>query len=220
MTFSILARDPDTGLIGGAAATGSLCVGGWVLRGRAGVGLSASQGASPSTLWGEAAIDGMRAGESARDAVSRITTEDRGREFRQLSALGLHGPGAVFSGASNSPKIDDQVFDGGVAAGNLLASHSVVPAMVDAFQGGTGAFADRLLAALFAAQEAGSDARGLFSAALLIVGPDRAPLTLRIDRSDDPLPALADLLAHATSGDYAFWAHQVPTLNDPERTLD
>ena len=47
MTFSILARDPDSGLIGGAAATGSLCVGGWVLRGRAGVGLSASQGASP-----------------------------------------------------------------------------------------------------------------------------------------------------------------------------
>ena len=52
-----------------------------------------------------------------------------------------------------------------------------------------------LIAALFAAQDAGSDARGLFSAALLIVGPDRAPLTLRIDHSDDPLPALRDLLA-------------------------
>lgn len=220
MTFSILARDPDSGLIGGAAATGSLCVGGWVLRGRAGVGLSASQGASPSTLWGEAALDGMKAGESARDVVSRITTEDRGREFRQLSALGVSGPGAVFSGASNSPKIDDQVFDGGVAAGNLLTSHAVVPAMVDAYLGTSGALAERLIAALFAAQDAGSDARGLFSAALLIVGPDRAPLTLRIDHSDDPLPALRELLARATSGDYAFWARQVPTLNDPERTLD
>jgi uncharacterized Ntn-hydrolase superfamily protein len=220
MTFSILARDPDTGLIGGAAATGSLCVGGWVLRGQAGVGMSASQGASPSTLWGEDAIGGMRAGETARDGVSRLTTADGGREFRQLSALGLHGPGAVFSGGSNSPKIDDQVFDGGVAAGNLLASHSVIPAMVDAYLGATGAFADRLIAALFAAQKAGSDARGLFSAALLIVGPDQAPLTLRIDRSDDPLPALADLLAHATSGEYDFWARQVPTLNNPERTLD
>ena len=56
MTYSILARDPETGAFGGAAATGSLCVGGWVLRGRAGVGISASQGASPSTLWGEEAL--------------------------------------------------------------------------------------------------------------------------------------------------------------------
>ena len=48
MTFSILARDPTTGAIGGAAATGSLCVGGWVLRGDLAAGMSASQGAAPS----------------------------------------------------------------------------------------------------------------------------------------------------------------------------
>lgn len=220
MTFSILARDPDTGLIGGAAATGSFCVGGWVLRGRAGVGLSASQGASPSTLWGEEAIDGMRAGESARDVVSRLTTADRGREFRQLSALGMAGPGAVFSGASNSPMIDDQLFENGVAAGNLLASARVIPALVDGYQKASGSFPERLLASLFAAEAAGSDSRGLFSAALLVVGRDRPPLTLRIDRSDTPLPALAELLEQATSGEYAFWARQVPTLDDPERILD
>ena len=53
MTFSLLARDPATGAIGGAAATGSLCVGGWVLRGSLAGGMSASQGKAPSTFWGE-----------------------------------------------------------------------------------------------------------------------------------------------------------------------
>ena len=43
MTFSILAQDPETGAIGGAAATGSLCVGGWVLRGDLDAGMSAKQ---------------------------------------------------------------------------------------------------------------------------------------------------------------------------------
>jgi uncharacterized Ntn-hydrolase superfamily protein len=220
MTFSILARDPATGLMGGAAATGSLCVGGWVLRGRADAGLSASQGASPSTLWGEAAITALAEGESATDAVTRITGADRGRDVRQLSALGLSGPGAAFSGSANGPEIADMLFDGGVAAGNLLSSVDVIPALVDSFLGASGDLPHRLLEGLIAAQAAGSDSRGLFSAALLVVGRDRAPLTLRIDYSEDPLTDLADLLERATSGEYQFWAHQVPTLDNPERTLD
>ncbi|MAM61586.1 DUF1028 domain-containing protein [Maritimibacter sp. UBA3975] len=220
MTFSILARDPETGLMGGGAATGSLCVGGWVLRGRADAGLSASQGASPSTLWGEAAVDALAQGQGAEDVVCRITDADRGRAFRQLAVLGREGSGAVFSGERNSPRIADQVFERGVAAGNLLASEGVIPALVDGFSGASGTFPEQLLAGLLAAQDAGSDARGLFSAALLVVGPDRAPLSLRIDHSEDPLGDLSDLLARATSGEYAFWARQVPTLHDPERILD
>jgi uncharacterized Ntn-hydrolase superfamily protein len=220
MTFSILARDPETGLMGGGAATGSLCVGGWVLRGRAGAGLSASQGASPSTLWGEAAIDALAQSEEAEDVVCRLTSADRGRAYRQLSVLGMQGPGAVHSGDRNSPRISDQVFERGVAAGNLLASDAVIPALVDGYMEATGSLAERLLAGLVAAQAAGSDARGLFSAALLVVGPGQAPLSLRIDHSVDPLADLSDLLKRATSGEYAFWAEQVPTLENPERILD
>ena len=41
MTISILAFDAKTGTYGGAATTGSLCVGGWVLRGDPESGLSA-----------------------------------------------------------------------------------------------------------------------------------------------------------------------------------
>ena len=68
MTFSILAQDLNTGCMGGAAATGSLCVGGWVLRGDSRAGMSASQGAAPSTLWGEDALNRMQAGDTAEQS--------------------------------------------------------------------------------------------------------------------------------------------------------
>ena len=87
MTFSILVRDPETGVLGGAAATGNLCVGGWVLRGDARAGLSASQGRTPSTLWGEDVLDAMRHGQNAAQAVAGIVAADRGRATRQLLAL-------------------------------------------------------------------------------------------------------------------------------------
>ncbi len=220
MTFSILARDPKTNTIGGAAATGSLCVGGWVLRGDARVGMSASQGASPSTLWGEAVLEAMKSGESASQAVNAVTAPDSGRSYRQLSALGRSGPGAAFTGADNTPAMGSQIFEGGVVAGNMLASQPVLQAMIEGFTAATGPFAERLLAALNAANAAGSDARGLLSAALLVLSPDRPPLTLRIDYSQSPLDDLAALYRHATTGEYAKWCDQVPTLDAPERSLD
>jgi len=220
MTFSILARDPESNAIGGAAATGSLCVGGWVLRGDARAGMSASQGAAPSTMWGEDVLLEMAKGLSTADAVDRITKADTRREYRQLSALGLTGAGAVFTGTANTPVMDGRIFDGGVAAGNLLSSTRVLESLVDDFQSSSGTFAVRLLSALKAGQNAGGDSRGLLSAALLIVSPDHAPLTLRIDYNEDPLAALEALYNRATSGDYYTWSQQVPTLNDPERILD
>lgn len=220
MTFSILARDPDTNAIGGAAATGSLCVGGWVLRGDARIGVSASQGMSPSTLWGENVLSEMQRGLNAADAVSAVVTPDDGRAYRQLAALGLTGQGAAFSGDQNVPETDDRVFPGGVAAGNMLGSKGVIDAMIERFLNGPGAFAERLLAALHAARAEGGDTRGLSSAALLVLSPDRAPLTLRIDYHETPLAALDDLYRRATTGDYADWCLEVPTLSDPERACD
>ncbi|WP_417275244.1 DUF1028 domain-containing protein [Celeribacter halophilus] len=72
-----------------------------------------------------------------------------------------------------------------------------------------------------AGRAAGGDSRGLMSAALLELRRDTAPLTLRVDfHESDPLGALVDLYARATSGEYANWARQVPSLDDPERGLD
>jgi uncharacterized Ntn-hydrolase superfamily protein len=217
MTFSILARDDETGAIGGAAATGSLCVGGWVLRGNPAAGMSASQGMAPSTFWGEDVLDLMANGENAETAVRAVTEPDAGRAQRQLTALPLVGPGAVFTGKANTPATAGRLFAGGIAAGNMLAGPEVVDALAAGFLNATGSLPARLLAGLGSAHDAGSDSRGLMSAALLVVSPAHAPLSLRIDYADDPLAALAALLERATSGDYAEWARQVPCLDDPER---
>lgn len=221
MTFSILARDPETGSIGGAAATGSLCVGGWVLRGDLAAGMSASQGAAPSTLWGEDVLHMMRNGAGAEQAVDRVTSDDKGRDYRQLAALDLSGQTGAFTGASNEPEKGSLGFADGIVSGNMLTSTGVLDAMADRFLHTRGGFDHRLLSALHAAAQEGGDYRGLLSAALLVLHPGKPPLTLRIDyHPDDPIGALRDLHVRATTGSYAKWTDQVPTARDRQRTLD
>lgn len=219
MTFSILACDPESGQIGGAAATGSLCVGGWVLRGDCRAGMSACQGAAPSSFWGEDVLIAMRGGSSASEAVTAVVAPDPGREWRQLTALDLNGGTAAWTGDCNNDWRGDLHFGTGVVAGNILTGPQVLQAMVDGFQRTDGLLHARLMGALRAADAAGGDTRALRSAAMLVVGRDMAPLTLRIDLSDDPLAALDLLRRDATSGDYANWAAQTPCLADPFRVL-
>lgn len=220
MTFSVLARDKETGAIGGAAATGSLCVGGWVLRGSLEAGMSASQGAAPSTLWGEDVLAAMQSGLNAAEAVKKITSGDRGRAHRQLAAVDLSGNAAAFTGEKNEDIKGSLNFSGGIASGNMLGSEAVLSAMAEAAAKVDQRFELRLLQSLKAAHDAGSDFRGLLSAALLIIHRDRPPLTLRIDyHADDPISALEHLYRKATSGDYAEWARQVPVASDKERVL-
>ncbi len=221
MTFSILALDPDTGAIGGAAATGSLCVGGWVLRGDLNAGMSASQGAAPSTLWGEEVLQRLRNRSSPKDSVNHVTSHDRGCAYRQLAAMDLLGNAAAFTGSENQDIKGSITFAGGIASGNMLGSDAVLGTMAEVYAASHYPFERRLLEALTAAQNAGSDFRGLLSAAMLVLHLDRPPLTLRIDyHPNDPVTALEQLYQKATSGDYDNWARQVPVLSDRERTLD
>jgi uncharacterized Ntn-hydrolase superfamily protein len=217
MTFSILAHDLSTGEMGGAAATGSLCVGGWVLRGDSRAGMSASQGASPSSLWGENALCQMQAGDSADKTLAAVTNSDAGREWRQMALLDRFGRTACFTGENNTAWRGSLVAPGLVVSGNLLAGPQVLAAMRDAFVAAQGRLTERLLAALSAAERAGGDTRGLQSAALLVVCNNTAPLTLRVDWAEDPIAALCDLHKRSQSGDYAAWLPTVPTRNDPER---
>lgn len=215
MTFSILARDAETGRLGGAAATGSLCVGGWVLRGDALSGLSASQGTSPSTLWGEEVLQRMKAGSSAADAVALVTAPDTGKAHRQLTALDLTGGTGAFTGAASVSACGHRTAPGVVVAGNMLTSESVLDAVMETYLSTPGFHPERLLAAISAGEKAGSDSRGLMSAALLCLGRDMTPLTLRIDWSEQPLADLRMLYTRASTGAYAEWGRLVPTHDAP-----
>ncbi len=216
MTFSVLVLDPDTGALGGAAATGNLCVGGWVLRGDARGGMTASQGLSPSTLWGEDALAALCAGATAQAACAEVTAADPGRAARQLSIIDRHGATAGHDGADNLPWCGRRSGPGWVAAGNWLASAGVLDAAARAATG-AGRLEDRLLAALAAGVAAGSDTRGTLSAALLVVAPDRPPLDLRVDHDPAPVTRLAELLAQADAPAYRAWLATLPTRAAPGR---
>jgi len=220
MTVSILAFDKKTGILGGAAMTGSLCVGAWVLRGGADSGLSASQGTAPSTLWGDDVLTEMRTGKPAALAVANVTAPDTGRAHRQLAAIDCHGRTGHFTGDLSVPVCGALEGPGVVVAGNMLSAPEVISATRDAYLGSTGAMPDRLMAALVAGARAGGDSRGLLSAALLVVSRSQTPLSLRIDRSARPLEDLASLLAAARTEPYWGWTRVVPTLADPYRAPD
>lgn len=218
MTISILAFDEKTASYGGAATTGSLCVGGWVLRGSPESGLSASQGSLPSTMWGDAVLTHMRGGMPARDAVTQTVSPDAGRDQRQLAALDLAGSTGCFTGSDSIDAAGHRTAPHVIVAGNLLADPAVLDACLAGYLSATGPFAERLLAALDAGSAAGGDSRGLLSAAMLVVNRNAPPLSLRIDHSDTPLQALRALYNRATTGDYAGWTQYVPTLSDPEKS--
>ena len=217
MTYSLLAIDEKTGALIAAAATGSLCVGGWVIRGRWGSGLVASQGTAPSTLWRDDVLDRLHDAVPADTAVQAVTSVDPGRTHRQLTALDARGRAAGFTGEASVPHAAHRLQEGLAIAGNMLSGPDVLTAMEARWNGAGGDPAMRALSALDAADAAGGDARGLLSAALLVLRPDAAPLDLRIDRSDRPLEDLRELLDAARTPPYADWLDEVPTHRDPTR---
>lgn len=221
MTFSILARDPETGAFGCAAATGNLAVGAWVLRAAPDGGAVATQGHAVSPLWGDDCLALLRQGKSAAQAVDAVVNPDSGREHRQLSALDREAGTAAWTGSQNSAAKGHLQDDGYVIAGNWLTSVNVLKEMERAFQRSLAenklTFAERLLAAINAGISAGSDARGTMSAALQVVSRNSPPLDLRVDYDEDPLSKLRSLLVRATSEPYVSWIEAVPTLDNPHR---
>lgn len=218
MTFSILAIDHDSGALGGVAATGNLCVGGWVLRGDARFGLTASQGHTPSTLWGEDALSRLSGGASAQVALDAVVAPDPGRETRQLAVLDRNGAAAIHNGTENQPFIGHLCGDGWVVAGNWLASGKVIERAADALSAPAPDFASRLIAAVRAGIAAGSDRRGIQSAGLLVLAEDAPPLDLRVDFDPEPVDRLAALLERTRAEGYRRWLDTLPTRREPYRT--
>ena len=220
MTFSVLALDRGSSAIGCAAATGNLAVGAWVLRAAAQVGAVATQGFSVSSLWGDQALLRLAHGDHVEEIIAQLTGPDAGRDYRQLAVLDVSGRGAAWTGVQNTDFKDHIIGPDYVISGNWLAGPAVLTAMEQALrdtqiQEGKDALGQRLLAALGAGVQAGSDARGTLSAALRIVHPDHAPLDLRVDYDQDPLTRLRSLYDMATHPPYSEWVRQVPTLNNP-----
>ena len=217
MTFSVLTFDEKEGIFAAAAATGSLCVGGWVLRGDIESGLVASQGTSPSSFWRDDCLRYMYTGQSASEAIDMAIKNDSGRDYRQIITLDKFGTTSGFTGinsVSHASHITEQNF---AVAGNMIAGSHVLEAVKKQVNSDQAPIDQRMLNALKAGKDAGGDNRGLLSAALLVLSPNHPPLDLRIDYSSDPLSDLQLLLDRSKQSPYHDWLSEVPIDTDRNR---
>ena len=200
MTFSIVARDPDTGDFGVAVASKFLAAGSVVSHARAGVGGIATQALANYT-YGPDGLQLLADGLSAAEAVERLTGADDGRDHRQLGIVDANGGAATYTGKACIDWAGGRTADGVAVQGNILAGPSVVDAMLDAYHAPGLPFPERLVAALQAADEQGGDRRGRQSAAVLVKrveggygGNNDNWIDLRVDDDVAPMDRLKGLV--------------------------
>src|SRR5215207_8051028 len=199
-TFSIVARDPATGEMGVAVQSHWFSVGSGVTWAEAGVGAVATQSfIDPS--YGRNGLDLMRGGAAAGEALKTLLAKDEGRDVRQVAMLDARGRVAAHTGAKCIEAAGDRVGAGYSVQANLMSNATVWPAMARAFESARGDLADRMLAALDAAQAAGGDIRGRQSAALVVVRGESTGkpwadrlFDLRVDDHPEPLKELRRLV--------------------------
>jgi len=226
-TYSIVARDPETGELGVAVQSHYFAVGSVVPWVEANVGAVATQ-AMGEPGYGRRGLDLMRAGKSAPEALAQLLADDVARETRQVAMIDSAGRVGVHTGAATVESAGHIAGDNFSVQGNMLLNGNVWPAMADAFAQTAGDLAARMLAALDAAEAAGGDIRGRQSAALVVAsGKPGAPsweksFDLRVDDSPEPLIELRRLLgmgremvrrgaagAAASRGDFAAAAAEL-----------
>jgi uncharacterized Ntn-hydrolase superfamily protein len=196
-TYSIVARDPETGELGVAVQSHWFSVGSVVSWAEPGVGAVATQSiAEPA--YGPRLLGRLRGGQALEEALQELLAADEQARFRQVAAIDAAGAAAIHTGDGCIPYAGDVQGEGFSAQANMMASPSVWPAMAEAFKGATGPLSRRLLAALEAGEGAGGDVRGRQSAALLVVPTEGEPwqriVELRVEDHHDPLGELRRLL--------------------------
>jgi uncharacterized Ntn-hydrolase superfamily protein len=207
-TFSIVARDPATGDLGVAVQSHWFSVGALVAWAEPGVGAVATQ-SFVEPAYGPRGLALMRGGAAAGDALKQLVAADQGAAVRQVAFVDAQGRATAHTGARCIRHAGHHVGDGYSVQANLMGNDTVVPAMRRAFEAARGDLAERMLAALDAAQAAGGDLRGCQSAAILVVGGKRTDepwkakkLDLRVEDSPAPLAELRRLVTLARAYDH------------------
>lgn len=194
-TFSVVIADPKTGVCGAAVASRYPAVGKVVAYARAGVGAFCTQHWH-NPKWGETALDLLEKGHQPEAVLGMLLKDDPRRDKRQLAIINLKGRAANRNPANADPS---GVYWGAMSGrfyacqGNTLTGREVIVAMAKACEEVKGSVADRLMAALVAADCAGGDHRGRLAAGIRVCKPGVKGywLELHVDKSKD---AVLDLL--------------------------
>ena len=202
-TFSIVARDPDTGELGIAVASRFFAVGSVVPWAQADVGAVATQSFA-NTTFGWRGLGLLEKGLTPEETVEILVRGDDDPERRQFGIVAADGKSATYTGEDCLAWAGGRNGPNYAVQGNILASEAVVDAMEDIFLHTEGSLDERLYAALLAGEEKGGDARGKQSAAMLVVKKaagyggytDRA-IDIRVDDHPEPFKELGRLLNFA-----------------------
>jgi uncharacterized Ntn-hydrolase superfamily protein len=196
-TYSIVAFDASTGAMGVAVQSHWFSVGALVTWAEAGVGAVATQ-ANIDVSYGPRALDALRGGASAGDALASLVAADEHPEVRQAAIVDARGAVAAHTGEACMAAAGHVVGEGFSCQANIMASDAVWPAMAAAFEAAEGSLTRRLLAGLDGAEAAGGDVRGRQSAAILVVPGSGDPweriVDLRVEDHPEPLPELRRLV--------------------------
>jgi uncharacterized Ntn-hydrolase superfamily protein len=202
-TYSIVARDPETGEMGVAVESHYFAVGAVVTWAEAGVGVVATQ-ALADPAYGKLGLDLMRAGKSAPDTLAGLVASDPANAVRQVAMVDAQDRVAAHTGASAIAEAGHIIGEGFSVQANMMLRPTVWPAMAEAYQSAKGELVDRLLAVLDAAEAEGGDIRGRQSSAILVVAGKSTGrpwfdtiYNLRVDDSPEPLVEIRRLVAVA-----------------------
>ena len=199
MTYSIVARDDESGMIGVGLQSHFFAAASVALFAEAGVGVICTQ-AFASRQYGALGLELLRAGLPSSAVLEALRKLDKSPDTRQVGIVDAWGRAAAFTGARCVGHASHCISRGVAAQGNMLAAPFIADAMVEAYFAAGGDLANRILAALEKAQLLGGDARGVQSAGILIVRPESGGSPWngivhdeRVDDHRDPLMELRRL---------------------------
>jgi uncharacterized Ntn-hydrolase superfamily protein len=212
-TYSIVAFDEETGELGVAVQSHWFAVGQLVPWLKAGVGAVATQ-SFVKVEYGPDGLALMEKGATAQEALDKLIKEDVAETVRQVAMVDIHGNVATHTGSKCVAAAGHYKGNHYSVQANMMENETVWPAMAKAFENTEGDLAEKMMAALEAAQNEGGDIRGKQSAAMVIVSgkPTGVPwkdtvLDLRVDDHPEPLVQLRRLIRinraynHANKGD-------------------
>ncbi len=215
MTYSIVARDSETGELGVAIQSRAFRAGGVVPWALPGIGAVATQSFTERS-YGPLGLELLQAGKTPEQALAGLVAADPEQAVRQVAIVDSEGRTAAHTGEACIPEAGHRTGEGYSVQANMMRSADVWPAMAEAFEAASGSLARRLLAALDAAEAAGGDWRGQQAAGLLVVPAEGKPWEvvsdLRVDDHPEPLAELRRLL------DLEEGYRNLPESKDPVAT--
>jgi uncharacterized Ntn-hydrolase superfamily protein len=199
-TYSIVAYDEETGQLGVAVQSHWFSVGSIVPWAESGVGAIATQSFVEAS-YGPLGLELMRAGKSAEETLAALIKADKNEDVRQVAMVDAKGRVAAHTGKNCISEAGHYRGDTFTCQANLMLKNTVWDAMATAYKNTKGELADRLLAALEAAQAEGGDIRGKQSAALIVVRGESSGVwwkdrlyDLRIEDHPTPVKEMRRLL--------------------------